>query len=88
MSIDYVLVKKFNGKRWSIIESDYNTLVWDDESPKPTLAELEALIPVVEAEIVAGQQAKQAEIEARAIAREALLARLGINADEARLLFP
>jgi hypothetical protein len=86
MNIDYVLVKKFDGKQWSIIESDYDTLVWNDESPKPTLAELEALIPIVEAEIVAEQEARANAIAERQEQREALLARLGITEEEAQLL--
>jgi hypothetical protein len=86
MNIDYVLAKKFVGKRWSIIESNYETLQWDDESPKPTLAELEALIPVVEAEVAAEQEAKETAIAEKQAQRETLFARLGITAEEARLL--
>jgi hypothetical protein len=86
LNIEQVLSKKFVGKRWHIIESDYETLQWDDESPKPTLAELEALIPIIEAEIAAEQEARNIAIAEKQVQREALLTRLGITKDEAKLL--
>ena len=86
MNIEQVLSKKFVGKRWHIIESNYETLQWDDESPKPTLAELEALIPIIEVEIAAEQEAIKIAIAEKQVQREALLTRLGITKDEAKLL--
>jgi hypothetical protein len=87
LNIEQVLSKKFIGKRWHIIESDYQTLQWDDESPKPTLAELEALIPIIEAETVAEKEAKKIAIAEKQAQREALFARLGITAEEVKILF-
>jgi hypothetical protein len=86
LNIEQVLSKKFVGKRWHIIESNYETLQWDDESPKPTLAELEALIPIIEVEIAAEQEAIKIAIAEKQVQREALLTRLGITKDEAKLL--
>jgi hypothetical protein len=44
MSISTVLIEKYSGYEWSIVEDDYSTFVWNSNTPKPTLEELEALI--------------------------------------------
>ena len=38
------------GANWSLNGDDYEGLDWHDESPKPTLAEIEAAWPVAHAE--------------------------------------
>jgi len=65
---------------FSFSDADLFTLVWDSKDIKrPTDAAIIAAIPVAKA-------AKEAEAEASAAARIALLDRLGITADEAKLL--
>lgn len=64
---------------WNLSGTDYADLVWLSKDTKPTLAEIEAEIALL--------PAKEAEAKAKIKAdREALLAKLGINADEAKLL--
>lgn len=50
MSIDYtaVLVSKYAGTIWSMDGDEYAGLDWQDASPKPTQAELDALWPQVQ----------------------------------------
>lgn len=90
MNIEQVLSKKFVGKRWSIIEDNYETLQWDDESPKPTLAELEALIPIIETEAAIAQAEREAaqavKVALKASAKEKLIAGLPLTAEEAETL--
>ena len=78
--IDYSLIlsKNYAGKQWSICENDYSTLTWDDESPKPTQDELDALWESTQAKVIADQQA------AEAAKQSALdkLTKLGLTADE------
>lgn len=49
MSIDYtaILVAKYPGTLWSLNGDTYDGLDWQDSSPKPTQAELDALWPQV-----------------------------------------
>ena len=86
MNIEQVLSKKFVGKRWHIIGNDYETFHWEDENPKPTLIELEALIPVVEAEVAAEQNAQAIAMAEKQARRLVILARLGMTEEEAMLL--
>ena len=43
MDIATVLVEKYNGSKWNLIDNDYNQLSWEDgnEFSKPSLHELE-----------------------------------------------
>jgi hypothetical protein len=43
--INYPLILSTNyvGKQWSMLGNDYDALEWQDSSPKPTQAELDAL---------------------------------------------
>jgi hypothetical protein len=90
MDIEQVLIKKFVGKRWSITEGNYETLQWDDESPKPTLVELEALIPIIETEAATAQAERRAaqavKVALKASAKEKLIAGLPLTAEEAETL--
>lgn len=65
---------------FSFQETDLSTLEWHSENIKrPTDKEIIAAVDTV-------KKAKEAELEAKAAAREALLNRLGITEDEAKLL--
>jgi hypothetical protein len=66
--------------QFSFQETDLSTLVWDSaDIERPTNEAILAAVPVVQA-------AKAAQAEAKAEAKAALLDRLGITADEAKLL--
>jgi hypothetical protein len=66
--------------QFSFQETDLSTLVWDSKDIKrPSDKDILAAVPVVKA-------AKAARVEANAVAKAALLDRLGITADEAKLL--
>jgi len=79
-NVDYtkVLSRCFDAE-WSLSGDTYEGLVWLSDTPKPTKEELDALWPSVKA-------ACEKEITNAIEARAALLARLGITADEAKLL--
>jgi len=65
---------------FSIIDSDYETIKWDVlDGNAPTKAQVEAAITKIKAEEAKAEQNK-------ATAKAALLDRLGITADEAKLL--
>jgi len=65
---------------FSFIEADLSTLVWDSKDiEQPTDAAIIAAIPVAKTAI-------EAEAKASAAAKSALLDRLGITAQEAKLL--
>ncbi len=65
---------------FSFTNNDYSTIKWDVlEGEAPTQAEIDAAIKEVKAEEKADEKAKES-------AREALLEKLGITADEAKLL--
>jgi hypothetical protein len=79
--VDYtiVLTHKYAGQEWVLNGDDYDGLTWLANTNKPTKKELDDLWPIVLAEI---EDAKNAKIQAKA----ALLERLGITQDEAKLL--
>jgi len=65
--------------QWTLSGDDYADLVWLSAGSAPTLAELEteiALLPTKE----------KAKADKAAAEKEALLSKLGITADEAKLL--
>ena len=65
---------------FSFTDSDYSTINWDVlEGKAPTQAELDKAIEQVKSDEIA-------EAEAKATAKSALLVKLGITADEAKLL--
>jgi hypothetical protein len=65
---------------FSFTNDDYNTIKWDVlEGDAPTQAEIDAAIEQVKAD-------ELAEAEAKAAQKSALLDRLGITEDEAKLL--
>jgi hypothetical protein len=79
--IDYaaILSRKYFGKEWTLNGDLYEGLIWNEKTAKPTQKTLDDLWPEVQAEILA-------EIEAKKSARQDVLNRLGITADEAALL--
>lgn len=64
---------------WTLSGDDYNDIVWLTDHAKPTLAEIEAEI----AQIPARKEAARIEAETK---KAELLAKLGITADEAKIL--
>lgn len=75
----YVLTKKYPNSVWELSGNDYENLIWKSDDTKPTKKELDDLAPIVEAEQAKADADKQA-------ARQALLDKLGITNDEAKLL--
>jgi hypothetical protein len=64
---------------WTLVGDDYEHLVWLSAGKAPTLAEIEAEIAALPAKEAATLAVKESE-------KNALLAKLGITADEAKLL--
>jgi hypothetical protein len=64
---------------WIIVENDFNSIIWVDERPRCTEAEFKAGFDKVESW-------KAEQDAAKASDKAALLAKLGITTDEARLL--
>jgi hypothetical protein len=79
--IDYtqILKYKYPNTQWTFNGDKYEGLTWLSDTPKPTKLTLDGLWDEVEAEV-------QADKEAKAAAKAALLDRLGITEDEAKLL--
>ena len=79
--IDYTLILtyKYQGSQWVLNGEDYAGLEWLSESPKPSKDALDALWDETQAHYEAKAQIKMD-------AKAALLERLGITADEAKLL--
>lgn len=81
MSVDYsaVLTLNYPGAQWTLNGDTYDGLTWLDDTPKPSQEELDALWEST-LELMAQEKA------GKEAARQALLDRLGITAEEARLL--
>lgn len=79
--IDYpaILTRHYAGSEWTLNGDDYSGLTWLSDTPAPTQEELDALWEPTLALI-------EQEKADKAAARQALLDRLGITADEARML--
>jgi len=79
--IDYpaILTRHYAGSEWTLNGDEYSGLTWLSDTPKPTQEELDALWDATLATIQQEKVDKQA-------ARQALLDRLGITEDEARML--
>jgi len=80
--IDYAIIldRKFRGMGlWSITANDYDQFIWQSDEPKPTKKQLDDLWVKVQDEI-------KTEAEAKASSKSALLTKLGITEDEAKLL--
>ena len=79
MDLALILKKKYNNHIWTIDGNFYAGLVWLSNTTKPSEEELLSHWDSVLAEV-------EAEAEAKAAEKQALLDRLGITADEAKLL--
>ena len=79
--IDYpaILTRHYAGSEWTLNGDEYSGLTWLSDSEKPTQEELDGLWDATLAAIAQ-------EKTDRETARQALLDRLGITADEARML--
>lgn len=79
--IDYsaILVTHFADQTWTLNGESYEGLTWISDTPKPSQEDLDTLWP----ETVAAIEAKADEA---ILQKQAILNRLGITADEARLL--
>ena len=79
--IDYaaILTRKYKDAEWTLNGDDYAGLTWISDSTKPTKTALDALWDEVKAEI-------EAETKGKADAKASLLEKLGITADEAKIL--
>ena len=65
---------------WSITDNDYSTTVWHTlDGDEPTAKQIQDTIKQIKADEIT-------EAKTRALAKAALLNRLGITADEAKLL--
>jgi hypothetical protein len=82
---DYVAVLSANypDAQWTLSGNDYATLIWHDDTPKPSQAELDAAWPAV-------QQAQADAVAAEEATRQSAvdkLAALGLTVDEIRVAF-
>jgi hypothetical protein len=79
--IDYtaILLRRYEGKEWTLNGDDYAGLTWLSDDTKPTKATLDALWASVQTEIAN-------EATEKTSAKQAVLDRLGITADEAALI--
>lgn len=79
--IDYtkVLSVKYPNSQWTLDGNDYEGLTWLSDTTKPTKKQLDDLWEEVQSEM-------QAQANAKIASREELFARLGITAEEAKLL--
>ncbi len=82
--IDYslILTTNYSDKQWILAGIEYQNLDWQDESPKPTKEELDALWESTQTAQIAKQQAEVA-------AKESALSKLteiGLNVDEVKAL--
>lgn len=79
--IDYpaILTRHYAGTEWTLNGDEYSGLTWLSDTEKPTQEELDALWEPTLAMIEQEKADKTA-------ARQALLDRLGITEDEARML--
>jgi hypothetical protein len=75
----FILSTHFGDDQWTLNGDDYEGLTWLSESPKPSQKELDDLWPAT----VKAFEKKASDAVA---ARQAILDRLGITADEAKLL--
>ena len=82
---DYIAVLETNypGAQWTLSGNDYATLIWHDDTPKPSQQELDDAWPAV-------QQAAQDAVAAKEAARlsgVAKLEALGLTVDEVSAVF-
>lgn len=74
-----VLLLRYTGKEWWLAGNDYNTLEWLSSGTKPSKATLDGLWASVQQDIADEAAAKLA-------AKQAVLDKLGLTADEVTAL--
>ncbi len=74
-----ILSRRYAGKEWNLDGDEYTGLTWMSDTAKPSKATLDGLWASVQQEIAD-------EATAQATAKQAVLDRLSITADEARML--
>jgi hypothetical protein len=79
MDYQLILEHNFSNAEWSINANDYDQLTWLSDTPKPTKKQLDDLWEDTLAKI-------ETQVQAKIQAKAELLERLGITADEAKLL--
>lgn len=78
-----VLLANYPGAQWTLSGNDYDTLIWHDDTPKPTRQELDDAWPAV-------QQAQADAVAAKEAAKQSAvdkLAALGLTVDEISAAF-
>ncbi len=75
-----ILTRRYAGKEWFLNGDDYEGLTWLSDSAKPSKATLDGLWASVQTEIADETSAQQT-------ARQAVLDKLGLTADEAQALW-
>jgi hypothetical protein len=81
--LDYALILTANyaGKQWTLTGNSYDGLQWNDATPKPTQAELDALWTATSAKVLTPEQ-----IQANKASALAKLTALGLTQDEVKAL--
>ncbi len=79
MDIALILAYMRPNEIWTLSNNDYQTLEWISKTTKPTLAEIEA----AESLAIADREQKIADANAK---RNAILAKLGLTAEEVAVL--
>ena len=74
-----ILTELYAGSEWSLSNENYDELVWLSNSAKPTKSELDG-------KWQAAKDATKTKTDKAATDRAALLAKLGITADELKIL--
>jgi len=74
-----ILLRRYAGKEWTLDGDDYDGLTWLSEGTKPTKATLDGLWASVQQEIAD-------EATAKVASKQAVLAKLGLTADEVAAL--
>ena len=79
--IDYTLIlsRRYAGKEWTLDGDEYTGLTWLSDSAKPSKATLDGLWALVQQEIAD-------EATAKVAAKQAVLDKLGLTADEVTAL--
>jgi hypothetical protein len=81
LELDYAkcLVFLNSTAEWSLNANDYSSLEWLSEDPKPTEEEIIAAWPAAKA-------AYEAKMAAREASKQAILDRIGLSAEEVKIL--
>jgi hypothetical protein len=74
-----VLTRRYTGKEWTLAGDEYTGLTWMSDTAKPDKATLDGLWASVQQEIADEESAKVA-------AKQAVLTKLGLTADEVKTL--